>query len=411
MKQGENLTNIYKMRYREKNINEIGNRCCGCRACGQACPTKAISFTQDAEGFMQPDVDETICIECGKCLKVCPIISVNVFEEQQIGYAAKTTSKEDINKCSSGGLFYVLARAVLDNEGVVCGCSTDENLMPKHTIAATITEAQGMRGSKYVQSDMNDVYTRIQEHLKAERTVLFTGVPCQVAGLRNYLMKDYPNLFCVDIICHGVPSRKLYAEYLEWLGKKYGGAITEFEFRTKKRHQWSLTQRAVVEKSNGSKKEHLLMASLDPYYHNFLQGTTYRESCYQCPYSQEKRSGDITIGDFWGIEQTHPNLFDIDGVSCALINSHKGKKLWMLTIGKVSSIEVPIEDIINYNGNLRKPTRRPQLRNSIYRYLNEGGFEKVPYDLRTWNFIIDNIKNYIPNVVRYRIKKFIKMIK
>lgn len=392
----------------KKNITEIGKRCCGCRGCGQVCHVAAISFYEDEEGFMQPTVDDAACIGCGKCLKVCPINHVNTFDDKQVGYAARTVDQEDISHCSSGGLFYVFAKEILKNGGVVCGCSTNAQMMPEHTIASTIAEAQGMRGSKYVQSDMNDVYTRIREHLKAEKTVLFTGVPCQVAGLRNFLIKDYPNLFCIDIICHGVPSRKFYAEYLDWLGKKYGGKITEFEFRTKKRHQWSLTQRAVVEKSGGSKTEHLLMASLDPYYHNFLEGSDYRESCYQCPYSQTKRAGDITIGDFWGVEQTHPNLFDIDGVSCALVNSVKGKELWMLTLGKVSATEVDINDIINYNGNLRKPTKRLAVRDTIYKRVAEGGFDAIPYNLSIKSRIVDSIKNIVPNIIRYKIKMIVK---
>lgn len=393
----------------KKNITEIGKRCCGCRGCGQACPVGAISFHEDEEGFMQPAVDDIICINCGKCLKVCPIYHVNTFDDKQVGYAARTIDQVEISHCSSGGLFYVYAKEILKDGGVVCGCSTNDQMMPEHTIATSMAEAKGMRGSKYVQSDMNEVYSRVCEHLTIGTSVLFTGVPCQVAGLRNFLVKDYPNLFCIDLICHGVPSRKLYREYLNWLGKKYRGTITEFEFRSKKRHQWSLTQRVVVLQANGKQKEHLLMASLDPYYNNFLEGTTYRESCYQCPYSQPKRTGDITIGDFWNVEKTHPDLFDIDGVSCALVNSEKGKRLWMLTMGKVQATEVPLDDIINYNGNLRKPTKRPVVRDIIYKKVSESSFEAIPYDLSTKSRIVDSIKNVVPNIIRHKLKKIIKL--
>lgn len=205
------------------NISTIGKRCCGCRACAQSCGVKAISFYEDAEGFMQPYVDEGRCVDCGKCLKACPVNIVSVFDYPRKGYAAKTKNEDDLRNCSSGGLFYAMAKTFIQAGGVVCGCGNDENLMPKHFIATTLEDAKKMRGSKYVQSDMNDIYTQVKFHLKDGIKVLFTGVPCQIAGLRNYLGVDYRNLYCVDIICHGVPSRKLYKTYLQWVAERCGG--------------------------------------------------------------------------------------------------------------------------------------------------------------------------------------------
>lgn len=205
------------------SISEIGKACCGCRACAQSCGVHAIHFTEDTEGFMQPLVDEATCISCGKCLKVCPVKEVRVFTDEQKGYAAKIKNTGELGKSSSGGLFYAMGKYILESGGIVCGCTVDKNLMPHHVIAKTLDEVKTMRGSKYVQSDINDVYTQIKGYLKQGLKVLFSGVPCQVAGLRNFLALDYPNLVCVDIICHGVPSRKLYASYLKWLGSKWGG--------------------------------------------------------------------------------------------------------------------------------------------------------------------------------------------
>ena len=390
------------------NISIIGKRCSGCRACSQSCGVKAISFHEDSEGFMQPVVDETLCVECGKCLQACPVNTVTVFDYPKTGYAAKAKDLEDLRKGSSGGLFYAMAKIIIQAGGVVCGCGNDENLMPKHYVATTLEEAKKMRGSKYVQSDMNDIFTQVKYYLKNGVKVLFTGVPCQVAGLRNYLGKDYPNLYCIDIICHGVPSGKLYSSYLQWLEKKWGGKVTKIEFRSKKRHEWSLTLNVHTKKDNCGEKEHLMIGSLDPFYHNFLQGNTYRESCYTCPYSQEKRVGDVTIGDFWGVENTHPELFDIHGLSCALVNSNRGHELWNMISQEIEFEEVKPSDIINYNGNLREPTKRSGVRDKIYKIVEEKGFDAIPYDISARSRIIDSIKNVIPNRIRYAVKKIIR---
>ena len=224
-------------------------------------------------------------------------------------------------------------------------------------------------------------------------------------------MKDYANLFCVDIICHGVPSRKLYAEYLRWFGQKHGGVVTNYEFRSKRKHQWSLTLHADVKKANGKMKKVERMASLDPFYHNFLASTTYRESCYSCPYSQSKRPGDITLGDFWGVEQTHPELFDIEGVSCVLVNSKKGELLWTRMSHLLKHHQVKTEDIINFNGNLRTASHRPEVRDRIYAIVEENGFEAMPYDLSKKAQIIDAIKDMIPNKYRSGLKMLVKKVR
>ena len=189
-----------------------------------------------------------------------------------------------------------------------------------------------------------------------------------------------------------------------------GGVLSEYEFRSKKRHEWSLTLAAKIKKPNGKEVEYHRMASLDPYYHNFLEGNTYRESCYQCPYSQPLRPGDITIGDFWGIENCYPELFDIRGVSCAIVNSFKGKEFWAQLSSVIESHQVRLDYIVNNNGNLREPTRRKSIRDHIYKNVNQKGFGSIPYDLPVRCRIIDTIKNYLPNKWRYAVKTFLKPI-
>ena len=184
--------------------------------------------------------------------------------------------------------------------------------------------------------------------------------------------------------------------------------MTKLDFRSKKRHQWSLTLDVTVKEPKGKEKEYILMGSLDPYYYNFLQGNTYRESCYSCAYANANRPGDITIGDFWGVEQTRPELFDIRGLSCALVNSNKGKELWEMIADTIDFEEVIPDDIISHNGNLRAPTRRPPIRDSIYEIVSKDGFGAIPYDLPFKAKLVDSLKNIIPNRCRYAIKKALK---
>lgn len=392
------------------NISIIGTGCSGCRACEQICPKNAISFHPDLEGFLQPHINEKLCINCGKCLSSCPINNIFIFKTHQKAFAAKINDKFLLQSSTSGGIFSALAIYHINNGGLVCGCATDEELMPYHTIIDNVNDLSLLRGSKYVQSNIGGIFKKVKNVLDSDRPVLFSGVPCQVAGLRNYLGRDYENLFCVDIICHGVPSRELYKRYLQWLGEKYSGKVVKYDFRNKRKHQWSLTLHCEIRKENSKIVEINKMASLDPYYYNFLQGTTYRESCYKCPYSQSHRAGDITLGDFWGIEDEYPQLFDINGVSAVIVNSNKGSTLLNKLHNEISVTEVSLNSIIVHNGNLQNPTRRPDLRSVIYRRMIDTGFAGIPYNISRKNHVIDNIKDLIPNKYRYFMKKNLRCL-
>ena len=391
------------------SISIIKERCCGCSACEQKCPKRAISMKSSSEGFLYPALDESICINCGLCLKVCPIHQPEKnTKDAQVGYASWVEDKEVLSNSSSGGIFYPLADFIISQNGYVCGCVNDETCLPKHILSNNHYDILKMQGSKYVESYLGDIFSQVKGKLEQGVKVLFTGTPCQNAGLKKYLGKEYDGLICVDIICHGVPSRLLFGEYLNLQEKKYGGKITEYYFRSKNKHDWSLTFRMKVLIGKKTKiVEH--MASLDPYYYAFLQGMTYRESCYQCPYSCLERVGDITIGDFWGIENVDASLNNLEGVSAIILNSDKGKDVFDKVKNLLFSKEIPVSEIQKYNGNLNSPTKRPENRSVIYTKLNEVGFEKMAkQESKNNKYFVEYIKDCIPNRVRKKIKRIIR---
>lgn len=392
-----------------KTISIIGERCCGCTVCAEKCPKKAIVFQVSNEGFLYPTIDESKCTNCGMCLKVCPINSPIVnAREAQVGYATWVRDEEVLLRSSSGGLFYPLAELIISQNGYVCGCINDERCLPMHIISNKLDDVLKMQGSKYVESFLGNIFSQVKEKLDSGVQVLFTGTPCQIAGLRKYLCVSYDGLICVDLICHGVPSRLLFQEYLQWQEKRYGGKVEAYHFRSKNKHDWSLTYRMKIVKGKKMKiVEH--MASLDPYYYGFLQGMTYRESCYHCPYSCLERIGDITIGDFWGIEKVDPQLNNSGGVSAVIINTSKGEMLFRQIKDLLAYQEISVLDIQKHNGNLISPTKRPEKRSGIYSRLNEAGFKMIAkQELRHNKCFIEWIKDCIPNRVRQKIKRIIR---
>lgn len=392
-----------------KTISIISNRCCGCRACEQKCPKQAISCKESNEGFLYPVIDENKCTNCSLCLNTCPVASI--VEEKDFSqqyYAVWAQDKQVLKNSSSGGVFYPLAESFIKRGGYVCGCINDENCLPKHILTNNAKDLLKMQGSKYVESYIGHIYLRVREKLNEGIEVLFTGTPCQVAGLYKFLEKPFANLTSIDIICHGVPSRLLFSEYLKWQAKVHKGKITDYRFRSKDKHDWSLTYKMTVSKTHKNKVvEH--MASLDPYYYSFLQGITYRESCYTCKYSSMNRVSDITIGDFWGIEQLDSRLNNPNGVSAVIINTNKGEAVFSNIKYLFFYESVCADQIKKCNGNLIAPTKRPQERTMIYLNLREQGFARLAKkDLKHKRYFVEKIKDYIPNRIRQKIKKIIR---
>lgn len=384
------------------NIMKIGADCCGCGACEQLCPKNCITLKYDGEGFLYPHIDESLCVECGLCLNRCPISSEAERGKNASVYAAKYSCADSVFKSTSGGIFIPLALNILEQDGAVFGCAYDENLVAKHILVENKGELYKLQSSKYVQSDTRGVYSSVKKELDSGRKVLFSGTGCQVAGLKTFLNKDYGNLFTADIVCHGVPSPKLFEKYTEYMGKKLGGKLTEYNFRSKEKRGWDLYYKA----ANG-KKSKSDYGFFDPYYNAFLVGKTYRESCYNCKFANAERCGDITLADYWGIEKMHPEFSVDNGVSLVLINSEKGRALWESISDSVNYIPSTIEKAAVMNKNLSAPSARPDCRDTIYDGY-DGDFELY---LKTKLAFRINPKTKIKKMIPLSVKKALKSIK
>ena len=321
---------------------------------------------EDEEGFLYPEVDGSCCTECGICAGKCqalnPPVKRNLKSE---AFVVALKDKQKLAQSTSGGAFAAFAEKILENGGVVFGAAYDENLYPSQTCVENLQDLQKLKGSKYVESDTADSFRKAKEILDGGRKVLYSGTPCQIAGLRVFLGKEYDNLFTVDLICHGVPSRKLFTRWLEWLGKKTGGKIIYVGFRDKDVGGWSCGGK-VKTKTNTKTKTKPMNGFTDPYYASFLRCETYRESCYQCPYSSMNRPGDITIGDFWGVENYYPDIDKTKGVSCVIVNTAKGRCFFDLVKEQFYLRSTPLENIQSQNANLNHPSLRPVMRSAIY---------------------------------------------
>lgn len=357
---------------------------------------------KDGEGFLYPVVDDAVCVECGLCIKHCPIMTDAPRCSEPKVYAAKYKDKETAFKSTSGGLFVPIAKDILSNGGVVFGCAYDENLVAKHIAVENENELYRLQSSKYVQSDTREIYEQVKNLLKSGRKVLFSGTGCQVAGLRTFLSKDYDNLLTVDIVCHGVPSPELFKNYIGYMGKKLGGSLTSYNFRNKEKRGWDLYYKA--ENAKKSKSDY---GFFDPYYNAFLRCKTYRESCYECKFANKNRVGDITLADYWGIQKFHPEFFDENGVSLVLVNTEKGKNCLDTIKQQLEIIESDYDKASVMNSNLVHPSKRPECRDTIYEGFDSGDFETY---VKTKLAFKINPKTKIKKMIPLGVKRFLKKL-
>lgn len=341
------------------DIKEKRN-CCGCSACVQRCPRLCISLNADDEGFLYPEIDRKLCINCGLCEKVCPIINQNTKTRPIKAYAGINPNEEVRQNSSSGGIFTMLAEETINAGGVVFGVSFDNNWIPRHEDIKCIGDIYKLRGSKYVQSRLDDCYKKVKLYLEAERKVLFTGTPCQIAGLKKFLGRDNSNLLTVDFICHGVPSPGVWYWYLKNAALKTNHAcgtfsmsiqngislIKDIKFRDK---SYGWRNYCFVLQKFADESKNVLSALKDDngYMISFLNNISLRPSCYDCQAKCGKSGSDITIADFWGIENLRPDMDDDKGVSLILANSKKGKSC----INGIQAIlvEINIDEAISCN--------------------------------------------------------------
>lgn len=385
--------------------------CTGCGVCAEVCPTHCISLVDDSEGFRRPIIDASKCTDCGLCRDHCPANHDFHFSkrlEQPEVYAAKAHNKDILKESSSGGVFSVLAKYVIDREGSVFGCVLDDHLNPIHVEATAEEEVAAMRGSKYVQSDLGDTFRKAKTLLQDGKHVLYSGTPCQIAGLNSFLGKDYDNLLTVDLICHGVPSNLFFHEYLRWLEKKLKCTISEYRFRDKRRMGWGSYGSMQYEKLQKTKTfTRWLTANNDYYFHYFyLRGDNYRESCYRCKYAKASREGDFTLGDYWGIQEFHKEITSRDGVSLVLVSTLKAKRVFSEISQELESVHSELKYAKQHNKNLVAPSSRPASRNRVYYEVLNDRFEEISKQ----NIRLRKVWPWIKRKVPLRIKLFMKSL-
>lgn len=345
-------------------------RCCGCAACFNSCPVNAIEMKENEDGFLYPFVKEEICINCGKCVRACPELTPEFSNRKEPAcYAAYAEDAIRMNS-SSGGIFTLLAEKVLEKGGYVCGVVMDENFSAVHRIIHTKEELAKMRGSKYVQSRVGTSYRDVKKLLDEGKQVLFSGVPCQVAGLKGFLHREYENLLTIDVVCHGVPSPGVFRKYRT---EKYGNQLADFQFRTKEfGHNCN---HCIATLKNG--KRVVGNRENDAYERAFHSSLMLRSSCGECSFAPAPRQGDLTLGDFWNIEKYNPAFPDPKGISLVLLNSAKGERAWEDIRSRLKFCEsVPAEFTLKHN-RFRSKIRIPEGRERFFEENRRNSFKKA----------------------------------
>ncbi len=347
------------------------DKCVLCKACSNVCPVDAISFNREHLDFEYPFINFDKCVKCNKCEGVCPVLNENESNSLKVSYAAKNSDEKVRLQSTSGGMFIKLAEYVLENGGYVCGAVFDKDFSVKHIVSNSFEQVKKMVGSKYSQSDIGTVYREIKILLDNNKLVLFSGCPCQAAGINSFLGKAYDNLIIVDFVCHGIPSKKLLNTYLDFKSKQYKSAISNISFRSKDLgwHNSSFK----IEFENG--KLYREPITIDYYFHYFLGNIALKESCYNCLFREFKSKSDITLGDFWGAEKELIGYDDNKGVSAVIINTEKG--LAIFNSIEIDKKEISTEKIIKYNQNILKSENPSPVRKEFYSLSENIGFENA----------------------------------
>ena len=345
-----------------KNNISCVNLCTGCSTCLNICPHKAIKIKINQEGFYSPEVDERICTDCGLCLKKCPLYNANYNNfDNPTCYAAYAT---DNFRCgsSSGGVFPIIAKYVIDQKGIVCGAAWTEENTVKHIIIDQTSDIIKLQGSKYLQSYIGDTYRQIKQFLKMDKLVLFSGTPCQVAGLKSFLSFDYRNLITIEVICHGVPSVSIYKKYIKELISSEDEVVISTNFRDKI-NGWN----PYLTTTTTTKGNYSFPAVSDTFLLAFLKNLSLSKACGSCIYAKVPRQADITLGDFWRIDEYDKSLNDGKGTSVILVNSPKGSFVLDRIKNNLKLLrKVPISYAIKGNPNIVRPVMLHKERDNFF---------------------------------------------
>ena len=369
--------------------------CTGCNACASSCPKSCIEMKEDDEGFWYPSINQSECISCNLCEKVCPIIQRwNNNERETKAFAAINLDQVVRLESSSGGIFSLMAEEIINQGGVVFGASfSDDYKRVNHICVDSLDDLYKLRGSKYIQSYIGNEYKIVKKYLELGRMVLFTGTPCQIAGLYNYLQKSYQNLYTQDIICHGVPSPMVWENYVE-NRENLAGSNTKNVFLRNKENGWKSFS-VLFEFSNATK--YLKDKQQDSFMGAFLSDLCLRPSCYNCSFKTSEREADITLADFWGIQVVFPEMDDDKGTSLVLVRSSKGNELINKISDKMKYQEVNFDEACRFNPAFFSSSKINKKREDFLKDINSHSFDKI-------------VKKYTKIPIRKKLFRIIKKI-
>ncbi|MCR5213889.1 MAG: Coenzyme F420 hydrogenase/dehydrogenase, beta subunit C-terminal domain [Eubacterium sp.] len=379
--------------------------CCGCTACVNACPLNCIEMRADKEGFYYPHVDMDKCIDCHKCEKVCPVINSPQVGAKPPAILARTNNKKILGRSTSGGVFTQIALEIVKEGGVVYGVIYDDNFMVCHERISDVKDIPKLSGSKYVQSDLGSVFSKVKSDVDAGLKVAFCGTPCQVAGLKNYLGKDYENILLVDLVCHGVPSPKLWKDYVDYLQKK-NGKLKYVNFRSKRLGYHVSVMEEVFENGKrqiGSARTNLMSKC-------FFKNVADRPICYECPFKTVSRVSDITIFDGWHAPDYVSGLKD-DDKGYTIILQHSDKWKSFINIDKCFELyDIDVDKAISMDGRMAvKSVARPDGRDVFYDMLEKDGIVKTVdslFPISIFDHIIEKFKLLLKKLgVLQKVKK------
>lgn len=359
-------------------------KCCGCGLCAVVCKKNAITMEIDSRGFIYPQINDEICIECGMCVKACSYNSEENFYNPKECYAGVSINKQMLSKSASGGIFATIAEQFIKLGGWICGSVMDfqnGNASCYHLVTNKLDDIRRIQGSKYVQSDITNALIEIKELIQKKEKILFCGTPCQVSAVKK-MASDYKYLYTIDIICHGVPSLQLFNEFLKCKSSKKR-QICGFVFRDKSKGKGYKAK--IIEKKKNKKIEKVYPAHLLSYYHYFLKSLIQRENCYTCKYAKEKRCSDMTIGDYWGMQNVFSGEKQIDfnqSWSCILVNNQKGKELLEKNEKFFKLLKTKLDDIKIGNAQLNRPSEKTEEREKILDLFENKGYKTVEKEFK-----------------------------
>lgn len=351
--------------------------CTGCHACINICPAKCITMKKSETGFLTPEIDISPCINCRQCEKVCPVIHIPEISKQTVAYAMKNRSQNERSRSTSGGVFPLFAEYVLAREGVVFGAAYDADFLVRHIKVCERKDLSLLQGAKYVQSTIGTSFIEVKRELVSGRLVLFSGTPCQCAGLKSFLGKPYENLITVDLICHGVPSPKVWQAYVDYRSQEENEGIRPFRINMRsKASGWShYGYSTEFDYGNGNLSQ--IANGHDLFMKAFVGNICLRLSCSDCRMKGVERCADVTLGDYWGIWNQHPEFDDNKGTSVVFIHSQKGREILERLSDKIDYLRVDVQDAYRENGSLVNSSPVHPDRNEFLSQVTADNFENL----------------------------------